>query len=135
MDNNIKNSEKIAYFEPQEPAAGLFDKIIMAIKREQELRQTRNILFTFAAFFIISVLAMIFSSLSFISQMQNSGLSYFISVAISDVGTFLTLWKEFGLAIFESLPIAGLAVFTLSLAMSIFTVRLFFYFRNERTEV
>lgn len=121
-----KDSEKsFVPFEPGEPPAGLFDRIILAIKREQELRQTRKLLFSFLFLLVVSFVATPFAWTVLMNQVKSSGVFYFVSTAISDFGTFLALWKDFGLAILESLPLTGMLFFIISLGISVFTLRLF----------
>lgn len=123
-----KDYEKLfSYLEPAEPSAGLFDRIILAIKREQELQRTKRLLFGFLSLLIISFVAAPFSWTLLIEQVENSGILYFVSAALSDSGVFLVLWQDFGLAILESLPIMGIAVFLVNMALILFTVRLFLY--------
>lgn len=112
---------------PPEPPEGLFDKIILAIKREQELQHTKRLLVSFLFLLIISVIATPVSWMMLLNEAKNSGISYFISTAVSDFGTFLILWQDFGLAILESLPILGIVVFATSIGIAIFTLRLFLY--------
>jgi hypothetical protein len=61
------------------------------------------------------------------NQINSSGVSYLIFTALSDFGNFLILWKDFSLAILESLPLAGMVIFVASLGISVFTLRLFLY--------
>jgi hypothetical protein len=123
-----KDYEKLfKYLTPPEPPAGLFDRIILAIKREQELQQTKRLLFGFFSLLIISFISTPFSWTLLINQIESSGILYFISTAVSDFGVFLTLWKDFGLAILESMPIMGIAVFAVNMILVLFTVRLFLY--------
>jgi len=123
-----KDYEKLfSHLEPPESPAGLFDRIILAIKREQELQQTKRLLFGFLFLLVASFMAMPFSWSILINQIESSGISYFISAALSDFGTFILLWQDFSLAILESLPITGMIVFAISLGMSVFTFRLFLY--------
>jgi len=110
-----------------EPPAGLFDRIILAIKREQELRQTKRLLFSFLFLLVVSLISTPFSCKIFVSQVKSSGIYYFISTAVSDFGTFLTCWKDFVLAIAESLPVLGVTVFVLNMILAVFTIRLFLY--------
>ena len=112
---------------PVEPPAGLFDRIILAIKREQELQQTRRLLFGFLSLLIISFITMPFSWTLLAEQAENSGILYFISAAMSDFGVFLNLWQDFGLAIIESLPIVAVVIFTLNMVLILWTLRLFLY--------
>lgn len=123
-----KDYEKLfTHLQPKEPAAGLFDRIILAIKHEQELRQTKRLLFGFLFLSVASLVATPLSWAILINQIESSGISYFISTALSDFGTFLVLWKDFSLAILESLPLTGMMIFAISLGVSIFTLRLFLY--------
>jgi len=116
-----------SHLKPAEPPAGLFDRIILAIKREQKLQQTKRLLFGFLSLLIISFITMPFSWTLLAQQAENSGILYFISAAISDFGVFITLWQYFSLAIVESLPLVAIAIFTLNMALILFTVRLFLY--------
>ena len=123
-----ENFEKLfSHFEAPEPPAGLFEKIILAIKREQELRRTRRLLFSLLFLLVVSLILTPFSWIMLVSQVKSSGILYFISAAVSDFGGFLTLWQDFGLAILESLPIIGIVAFTISIGMAFFTLRLFLY--------
>jgi len=112
-------------FSPAEPSAELFDRIIFSIRREKELRRRRNLIFSFSFLVIVSLIATPLSWMMLVNQAESSGVSYFLSAALSDFGAYLTLWQDFSLAILESLPIAGIMIFLLSLALSVFTLRLF----------
>ena len=123
-----KDYEKLfSHLEPAEPPAGLFERIILAIKREQELQHTRRLLFGFLFLLVVSLITIPFSWSLLINQIESSGISYFISTALSDFNTFVVLWKDFSLAILESLPLTGMIIFAISLGVSIFTLRLFLY--------
>jgi len=113
--------------EPPEPALGLFDRIILAIKKERELRQTKKIFFFFAAMLFVSLAAIPFSSVMLLNEIKSSGIFYFVFTVFSDFGIFLGSWQNFGLAILESLPIAGLITFVISLGLALFTLRLFLH--------
>jgi len=120
--------EKIfSRLKPAEPPAGLFERIILAIKREQELQHTKRLLFGFSFLLIASFVATPFSWSMLVNQIESSGISYFVSAALGDFGTFIALWQEFALAILESLPITGMAAFAVSIGMALFTLRLFLY--------
>jgi len=121
---------RISNMRQVEPPAGLYGRIILAIKREQELQHTRRLVFGFAGLLVVSFLAVSFSWTMLINQMENSGILYFISAAISDFGTFFALWQNFSSAILESLPITGLIAFTISIGMVFFTLRFFLYKKN-----
>lgn len=116
-----------SHLKPAEPPVGLFDRIILVIKREQELRHTRKLVFGFAGLLVISFVAIPFSWTMLVNQIENSGISYFVFTAVSDFGTFFVLWQDFSLAILESLPLTGMIAFAISLSLSVFTLRLFLY--------
>ena len=123
-----RDLEKVfSYLKPAEPTVGLFDRIILAIKREQESRHTKRLLFGFLFLLLVSFVGMPFSWLIFKSQIETSGISYFIAAAASNFNVFLTLWQDFGLAILESLPITGIIIFALNLALAVWTLRLFLH--------
>jgi hypothetical protein len=123
-----KDCEKLfTHLEPPEPPAGLFDRIILAIKREQELRNTKRLAFGFLALLVVSLATMPFSWALFSGQMAESGILQFISVAISDLRTFLSMWPDSVMAIAESLPVMGIAIFTVNMILVVFTLRLFLY--------
>ena len=123
-----KDYEKLfTHFKLEEPPTGLFDRIILTIKREQELQHTKRLLFGFLFLLVISFITTPLSWSILINQIESSGISYFISTALSDFGIFFVLWKDFGLAILESLPLVGMIFFAVSLGISIFTIRLFLY--------
>jgi len=121
-----ENNEKLSVkFKAEEPSPGLFDRIILAIRREQKLRQTKRLLFGFLFLLIISLVATPLSGAMLMNQIESSGISYFISAAFGDLGSFFAFWQDFSLAILESLPVVGIMVFLSSLAVSVFTLRLF----------
>ena len=121
-----KDYEKLfTHLEPPEPPAGLFDRIILAIKYEQELRNTKRLAFGFLALLTISLISAPFSWLMFLKWMNESGVFQFVSVALNDLGAFFALWPDFILAIVESLPIAVMTVFFVNIILLIFTLRLF----------
>ena len=126
-----KDYEKLfIHFEPKEPPAGLFDKIILAIKREQELRHTKRLALGLLFLLLISLGAAPFSWTLLIEKMEDSGVLYFLSTALNDLGVFFAFWQEFVLAIVESLPIVSITVFLANMVLAIFTLRLFLYKRR-----
>lgn len=121
----INGADKSIKKNPTDIPVGLFDRIIGAIKREKEFKNTKKILILFFVFLIVSCIAAPFSSLVFFHQMKNSGLMSFLSMISTDFFSVLSSWKEFGLALLESIPIIGIIVFVLNIALALFTIRLF----------
>ncbi len=123
-----KDYEKLfSHLEPPEPPAGLLDKILLAIKREQELRHTKRLALSFLALLIISVSAAPFSWAFFSDEAMSSGITQFLSIAVNDIGTFLSLWPDSFMAVAESLPIMSFALFIINITLAVFTLRLFLH--------
>lgn len=128
IDMVRKDYEKLfTHLEPPEPPAGLLDKILFAIRREQELRHTKRLAFGFLALLVISVLTAPFSWAFFSGEVASSGILQFVSIAISDLGTFLALWPDSFMAVAESLPVMSLMLFAINMTLAIFTLRLFLH--------
>ena len=126
-----KDYEKLfTHLKPAEPPAGLFDRIILAIEREQQLQRTKRIVFSFLGLTIISIGATPFSWSMLAGQIESSGVLYFLSTVTSDAALFLALWKDAGLAILESLPIIGITIFAINMSLILFTIRLFLHRRR-----
>jgi len=104
---------------------GLFEKIVLAIKKEKEFQKTKRLLFSFLFLSIVSIAAMPFSFGMLMNQLKNSGIFYFVSATIGEFGTFVILWQDFTLAILESLPIVEIIFFTTNLIIFFFAVRFF----------
>jgi hypothetical protein len=113
-----------------EPPPALLDRIILAIKKEQEFQKTKRLLFGFLFLFVVSLVATPLSWKMLVSQAKSSGTFYFISTAVSDFEIFLTFWKDFSLAILEVLPVTEIMFFSICLGISIFTLRLFLKNKN-----
>lgn len=121
-----KDYEKLfTRFALPEPPEGLFDRIILAVKHEQELRNTKRLAFGFLVLLIISLAATPFSLPFFLRQIVESGILQFMSIAINDLGTFLSLWPDSVMAVAESLPVMGIIVFVINMILVVFTLRLF----------
>ncbi|MFH1180787.1 MAG: hypothetical protein V1705_00065 [bacterium] len=126
--NRRKSCEKtFSRLKSLEPPVGLFDRIILAIKREQDLRQTKKLAFGFLVLLAISLFAAPFSWRMLSVQTAESGVLYFTSVAWGNFGAFLSLWPDSLLAVAESLPITGITLFTVNMIASVFTLRLFLH--------
>jgi len=126
-----KNYKKLFNnLKPVEPPPALFNRIILAIKKEQEFQKTKRLLFGFLFLFVVSLVATPLSWKMLVSQAKSSGTFYFISTAVYDFETFLNFWKDFSLAILEVLPVTEIMFFSICLGISIFTLRLFLKNKN-----
>ncbi len=122
----VKIDEFFSQLELAEPPEGLFDKITFEI-RKQKSRYRRKLVLELLFLLIISFISVPFSWILFINQARDSGIVYFISAAVNDLTVFFALWRDFGLVIVDSLPIGGITAVLLSLAIFLFTLRLFLY--------
>jgi len=125
MDQDYK--KLFDHFNMTEPSEGLFDRILLIIKREQELRQNRKLALGFLALLVISFIAMPFSLSILAVQAESSGIVYFILIALNGLGGNLAVWGDFALAIGEALPIWGMVIFALNVSIAVFTLRLFLH--------
>lgn len=106
---------------------GLFDKILIAIKKEQELRQTKKIALGFLLLLIMALGAAPFSTALMVEQIDNSGVIYFVRTVFDDPENTFGIWKEVILAIVESLPITAIVIFVINIIVATFTLRLFLH--------
>jgi hypothetical protein len=121
-----KNYKKLFNnLKPVEPPPELFDRVILAIKREQEFQKTKRLLFGFLFLFVVSLTVTPLYWKILVTQAKNSGILYFVSIAVYDFETFLIFWKDFSLAILEYLPIVEITFFTINLIIFLFTIHFF----------
>lgn len=113
--------------QPASCPAGLFDQIILAVAKECELKQTRNILFAFLFLLLASLIALPFSYAFLSTQWRVLGTGYFIGTAIGNAGAFFSLWQNFMFSIIETLPFVGIVLFSINIALLLFTIRLFLH--------
>ena len=106
---------------------GLFDRIIDAIKQEQELRRSRRLLFLCVSLLGISLSSWPFTLTFFLSRWQESGIFYFISSAVENSTVFMAHWREFTMSIFEVLPIVAIVTLLINAIVALFAVKLFFH--------
>jgi len=121
--NNMANN----YFNLTQkgPSNELYSRIISAIRREEELKQARRKAILFLSCFAISAVVLPFSLSILPAELERTGFIYYISTAVSDLNVFAVLWKDFGLAIIESMPLLVLAICAISIGMVLFTLRMF----------
>jgi hypothetical protein len=122
-----------SYLEEKLPSQGLLPKVLITI-RKQELRRKKQKMIGFLALSLVTAFTIPFTAQILISQINNSGIAYFLGAIVNDFHSFLSFWQEFILAILESLPIIAILIFAISLEAFIFTFRLFLHektFRNQ----
>lgn len=116
--------------EKVKPPKGLFEKVFLAIQKEAQKREGRKILTVLFLLLIVSGFTTPFLGIIFVNQIKNSGIIYFISSALGDLGLFFVFWKEYLLAILESFPVFEMSIFLFGLALFCFALRLFLHKKN-----
>jgi len=106
---------------------GLFDRIILTIKKEQELRQSRRLLFLCISMLGVSLSFLPFSATYFFTEWRASGSFYFISSALENISIFSAHWQEFMISIFEVLPVAAIIALAVNVVIALFAIKLFFH--------
>jgi hypothetical protein len=96
----------------KEPPADLSGLILRRINR----RRIRAARLRFGIFFglsLVSISALAPALQYFVSEFYSSGFYNYVTLALSDSGSILTYWKEFGFALADSFPtMAAAAVFS-----------------------
>jgi len=98
-----------------EPPENLFNKVMSRIRQEKNLLTVKRRMAVFSAGLISSAVAIIASFRVVESEMIKSGFIQFASLIFSDMGTVLSNWQNFVLALLESLPVVSIAVFLLTI--------------------
>ena len=130
-----KNFQQLfSYLEEKTPSRELLSKVLVCI-RKQEIRRKNQKMAGFLLLSLVTAFTIPFTSQMLISQINNSGIAYFLGAIVNDFHSFLNFWQEFILAILESLPITGLLIFAASLEVCIFTFRLFLREKNFKDQL
>lgn len=93
-----------------EPPTGLFEKIMARIHREERFILIRR-LFVFSGLLAGSLIGIIPSFKLILSEASSSGFFNFSSLIFSDFSLVVKYWQSFGMAILQTLPAVGLAIF------------------------
>ena len=123
-----------SYLEEKTPSRELLSKVLVSI-RKQEIRRKNQKMAGFLSLSLVTAFTIPFTSQMLISQINNSGIAYFLGAIVNDFHSFLNFWQEFILANLESLPITGLLIFAASLEVCIFTFRLFLREKNFKDQL
>ena len=119
-----KDFEKLlTHLKPIEPPDGLFERVTLAIQREQQRQRQRRWLFGLS-FALFALSALPFSYLLLANQIKESGVFYFFASLFMDWNLLFAFGKEYLLAILESLPITGITIFLGNLVFLLFAWRI-----------
>jgi len=73
------------------PSTNLYDRIILAIKKEQETQKIKKLFLLLSIVFVLSFVVTIASIVLFVKEFNASGTIYVIKTALSDLSLFKTL--------------------------------------------
>jgi len=93
-----------------EPPAGLLEKILFRIKKEQRFLAIRQGIIFFV-FLACSVVLFWPALIMLLSDISKSGFIYFFSLLFSDFSIVLTFWQSFIMTLLETLPAVSIAIF------------------------
>ena len=93
-----------------EPPSGLLEQIIKRIRREERLLVLRNTI-VFSLTLLASLIAVYPVTRMFFSDASQIGFLNFFALIFSDFSTVAAYWKNFSMALLETLPAVSLALF------------------------
>ncbi len=96
-----------AHVRHKEPPKGLYQAIIGRISIEAST-QARRRSYLFGALSVISLGAFIPALQYAVSGLSQSGLNNYLSLLLSDGQTMLLYWKDFALAVTDSVPLMSI---------------------------
>lgn len=105
------------------PPEGLFNKIMARIREEERLISVRRRLFAFSVSAAISAGAFIPATSVFKFEFAQSDLAQFMPLLWSDWGIVMGNWRDFSLAILESLPAISISAFLLALFVFLWSLK------------
>ncbi|HTK04069.1 MAG TPA: hypothetical protein VL500_00635 [Candidatus Eisenbacteria bacterium] len=95
--------------EPPPAPEGLAGKIMDRIGHEQRRTALVRRIAVFSVGLAASAAAFVPAFLSVRTSLAESGFGQYLSLLFSDGGTVMSAWQDFGFALMESLPAAGIA--------------------------
>jgi len=106
-----KDYEKLfSRLETPPAPAGLFEKVMLAIRKEEKLAILKYRLFAFSFGLLGSIAVFIPAFRAFKAGLAESGFLEFLSLLSSDTQTVLNYWQSFSLSLLEALPVISLAI-------------------------
>ncbi len=107
--NMRKDYEKLfSHLKSPEPPDGLFEKIILRLRKEQKLISLKRRLIIFSIGLIGSAVAFISAFQAVQKGFTESGFIEFLSLLFSDAGVIMTYWQNFALSLLETFPTMSL---------------------------
>lgn len=120
-----KNLEKITEdFNLVEPPDGLFLKIMCRIEKEKKLLTLRRRIIIFSFGLVSSAVVFAITLGTVRDGFVESGFTSFFSLLFSDTEVVLTYWQNFVQSLLETLPVVGLAVLLMTVAVFLESLKL-----------
>lgn len=111
-----KDFEKLfSRLKPQNPPAGLFEKIMNRIRKEESLSAARKRLVFLSVGTALSAVVLIPAASALCDGLVQSGFLQFLSLIFSNLNAAAICWQDFCLVLMESLPAANLVAFLTAL--------------------
>ncbi len=98
---------------PEVPA-GLLEKVLDCVHEKQKAAAKRKTIFIVAAF-LTSAASLVPSFFYFTLQASKTGFLNYSSLMFSDMSVVFTYWRNFSIALLETLPTLSLAIFLITL--------------------
>jgi len=108
---------------PTKPPKRLFWAVIKRLKLEKKLKIFKEKFSIFLAILIISVALVAAAIFIFKSELAGSESGYLFSLLFSDTGIVLSYYKNFVLAILESIPVVSIIVSLTALVLVMISLR------------
>ncbi len=116
---------------PTKPPKRLFWAIVKRLKLEKSLKISKEKFSIFLAILIISVVLVAAAIFIFNSELAGSESGYLFSLLFSDTGIVLSYYKNFVLAILESMPITSIIFSLMALVLVMISLRFVFGYYDK----
>ncbi len=120
MEHNLHNLFKNSNA-PELPEGFTITTLEKIARESHRIERNRKIYWGIAS--LVSVVLFVSSTVHTVGQFGSSGFSSYFSLIFSDAKTIMTLWKDFGLLLVESIPVLSIALFLATLSFGLFTFR------------
>lgn len=110
-----KYQQLLALWGGNELPAGLSQRIIGQIAKEQAKVIAKRRFGIFFVCFVVSLVALIPTFGMVRASLVESGFTQFASLIFSDFGVLLSYWQNFAMTLLESLPVTDICIFSVTL--------------------
>jgi len=125
MNNDSKKTQLL------EMPAGLFDRVMTRIYKEQRLLSLKRRLVIFAVVLMSSLVGFGFALQAAKTAILESGFAEFASLIFTDATALTNYWQNFGLTLLEALPV--MSIVACLVAILVFLEALKFFVRDAKT--